>query len=89
LLEHSTSVNPDVKSSLKSFVLEVLIYAGLVAAYFFLVLHFLGGWLNELFHDHRHVYAAAALLLIVCQGVLLEWVTSRLLAFIKPRVGDR
>jgi len=82
-------MNPDVKSSLKSFLVELLVYAGLVFAYFFLVLHFLGGWLNELYHDHRRIYAAAALLLIVWQGVLLELVTSMLLAFIKRRVGDR
>ena len=82
-------MHPDVKSSLKSFVLELLVYAGLVAAYFFLILHFMGDGLNDLFHNHRPLYAAAALVLIICQGVLLEFVTSMLLAFIKPRMEDQ
>ena len=82
-------MNPDVKASLKSFVLELLVYAGMVVAYFFLVLHFMGDWLNDLFHNRRRLYAAAALLLIIGQGVLLEWVTSKMLAFIKPRVEDK
>ncbi len=81
-------MNQEVKSSLKSFVLELLVYGALVVGYFFLVLHLMGNWLNDLFHNNPRLYAAAALLLIIGQGVLLEWVTSMLLAFIKPLLED-
>ena len=79
-------MDQEAKSSLKSFLIELLVYAALVLGYYFLVLHFLGGWLHELFEHNRKTYAAMTLLLIVCQGILLETFTTFLLAFIKPRV---
>ena len=75
----------EVKSSLISFCVELVIYAVLVIAYYFLVLHLLGGWLLRLFEHDRRVYAVTALGLIICQGLLLEVLTRLLLAFIKPR----
>jgi hypothetical protein len=66
--------------------LEILIYAGLVAAYFYLVLVYLGEWLGQLYHDNRRVYAFLALALIIVQGVVLEIVTSFLLRLIKSRI---
>jgi putative Mn2+ efflux pump MntP len=68
-------VKQGLKSLFKSFSVEFLIYSALVVGYFLLVLHFLGDRLNQLFHHERKTYAAVALLLIVGQGVLLEWLT--------------
>jgi hypothetical protein len=78
-------VNREVKSSLISFCIELLIYAVLVVAYYFLVLHLLGDWLQRLFDHDRRLYAVTALGLIICQGLMLEVLTRLMLAFIKPR----
>ena len=64
-----------------SFLLELVVYAVLVTGYFFLVLHFLGGALRNLFETSKTAYAFVALALIVGQGVLLEVLTSALLRF--------
>lgn len=63
-------------SSLLSFLVELVIYAGFVISYFFLVLHFLGGWLGNVFKLNKIHYAFLALGLIVVQGVVLERLTS-------------
>ena len=44
--------------SLKSFLIELVVYALFVVAYFALVLHFLGGWFKDLSDHHRWEYAA-------------------------------
>jgi hypothetical protein len=80
-------MNREVKHSIFSFLVEIVVYAGLVAAYYSLVLHFLGDWLNHLFHRDRRAYAALALGLIIGQGILLEILTRFLLAFVKPRTN--
>ena len=49
-------MNPQAKKWLKSFLIELVVYAVLVFGYFFLVLHFLGGWLHRLF-EHLGVDA--------------------------------
>jgi hypothetical protein len=77
-------MRPDLKGTLKSFIVELLVYAALVVAYFFLVLHLLGHLLMDIFTHHRQLYAALALALIVSQGFLLEALTTALLALIKP-----
>jgi hypothetical protein len=76
-------VNQEVKASLKSFCVELLVYSVLVAGYFFLVLHVLGNWLQHLFEHDRRLYAGIALGLIIGQGVALEVLTRSLLKFIK------
>ena len=83
------NMNREVKGSLKSFLVELLVYSALVVGYFFLVQHFLAGWVAHLFEGDRRVYAAAALALIVCQGIALELLTSTLFALIKPRMDDQ
>ncbi len=75
----------EVENSLRSFLVEFAVYAILVAAYYLLVLHYLGDWLNGLFKSQRTVYAWVALGLIIGQGVLLDLVTKLLLAWIRPR----
>ena len=71
--------------TLKAFVVELAIYAVLVVGYFFLVLHFLGGWLHQLEIQHRYTYAGVAILLIIGQAVVLENVTTLLLRIIRGR----
>ena len=79
-------LKPELKTTLKSYLGEVIIYAGLVAGYYFLVLHFLGGWLDGLFNHDRRLYAVVALGLIIGQGFLLEGLTRLLLSlFRSPR----
>ena len=74
------------RDRVKAFAVELVIYAVLVSGYFFLVLHFLGGWLNDLFEMHKSIYAATAVALIVGQGVLLEVLTTWLLKFLRAKL---
>lgn len=78
----------EAKSSLKAFLIELAVYAVLVFGYFFLVLRFLGNWIDRLYRSDRHLYAAMALGLIVFQGITLEAVTTALLRFIRSRRQD-
>jgi hypothetical protein len=71
--------NPEVRSLIRNFAIEVLVYAILVVGYFFLVLRFLGEPLAELYTNNLTLYAFAALGLIVVQGAVLEFVTSFLI----------
>jgi hypothetical protein len=71
--------------TLRAFAIELVIYAVLVVAYFFLVLHLLGQWLYELEIHRRYTYAALAILLIVGQAVLLESLTTFLIRLIRGR----
>jgi len=71
--------------TLRAFAIELAIYAVLVVGYFFLVLHFLGGWLYQLEIHHRYTYAGVAILLIIGQAVVLENVTTLLLRIIRGR----
>ena len=74
------------EETVKAFLVEVTLYALLVIGYFFLVLHFLGGWLTGLFHNHRTYYAFISLGLIVAQGMLLETLTTALLKLVRTKV---
>ncbi len=78
----------ELRTSLKSFSLELAVYAAMVAVYYFLVLEFLGEWLHHMFEHDRRLYAMLALLLIIAQGVVLESLTRWLLAWLKPRKED-
>jgi hypothetical protein len=75
----------EAASTFKAFAVELVIYAVLVTAYFFLVLHFLGEWLLQLELHHRYIYASVALLLIIGQAVVLENVTTILLRLLRGR----
>jgi uncharacterized membrane protein len=77
----------EIGRTLRAFAIELAIYALLVVAYFFLVLHFLGGWLYQLESHHRYTYAGVAILLMIGQAVLLQNVTTLLLRFIRRRAG--
>ena len=75
----------DSAKSLRVFAIELAIYAVLVTAYFFLVLHLLGNWLYRLDTQHRILYAVVALLLIAGQAVVLDALTSVLFRFLRRR----
>ena len=74
------------KDSVISILIELVVYAALVTAYFFLVLHFMGNWLLEIYQRDRHIYAVVALFLIVCQGIVLETITTALLKWIRSKL---
>ena len=75
----------EAAKTLRAFSIELAIYAVLVTAYFFLVLHLLGGWLYGLEIRHRYTYAVVAILLIIGQAVLLESLTTFLIRLIRGR----
>jgi predicted permease len=74
-----------LKNVLQAFSMELPIYAVVVLAYVLFVLHFLGGWLFQLFRDERKLYAAVALGLIIGQGLTLEILARSLLGLIKGK----
>ena len=78
-------MKPKLKEVFKAFAIETPIYAVLVLAYGFFVLHFLGGWLLELFNNERKLYAVTALVLIIGQGYVLEILSRALLGLAKGK----
>jgi hypothetical protein len=78
-------VKKETAKTLRAFAFELVIYALLIVAYFFLVLHFLGEWLHHLESYHRYTYAVVTILLVIGQAVLLESVTTLLLRLIRGR----
>lgn len=75
----------EASRTLRAFLVELVVYAALVVGYFFLVLHLLGSWLNDLSAHHRYVYAITAILLIIVQAVFFEAVTTFLLRLLRGR----
>ena len=75
----------EIRRALKSFLLELIVYSAVMVGYYFLVLHFLGAGLQQLYTNDRGYYAAVSLGLIVGQGLLLEVLTRLLLNWITPR----
>ncbi|PYK43353.1 MAG: hypothetical protein DME53_12670 [Verrucomicrobia bacterium] len=73
------------EKNLRAFAAELAIYAVLVTAYFFLVLHLLGNWLYQLDLHHRVLYAVVALLLIVGQAIVLDALTALLFRILRRR----
>jgi len=76
-------MQPDTRTLLRNFAIEILVYGIMVVAYFFLVLRTIGPWLTDLYYSNLRVYAIVALVLIVVQAVFLEWITS----FLIERLG--
>jgi hypothetical protein len=70
-------------STLRAFLVELALYAVFVTGYFFLVLHYLSGWLQGLHLHHVKVYALVAIVLIIGQAVVLERVTTWLLRLLR------
>ena len=64
---------------IRSIVVELVVYGGLVTLYAASVLQLLADPLTDLYNDNLTLYAWVALALIVAQGVVLDAVTSFLL----------
>jgi hypothetical protein len=75
----------EASATLRAFVIELVVYAMLVTGYFFLVLHYLSGWLQHLHLYHVKLYALVAIALILGQAVLLESVTTWLFRILRGR----
>lgn len=73
----------DLPKNLRLFLVELVIYAGFITAYFFLALDTLGGWVKHVFDSDLHLYAILALALITMQGIALERFTTWLLRIIE------
>lgn len=67
----------------RAMLIELPVYAALVIAYFFAVLHLLGGWLGSLHAHHTLLYALVSIGLIIGQAVVLESVTTGLLRLLR------
>ena len=75
----------EAKRTLRVFLIELIIYAVLVVAYFFLVLHFMADWLKQLDANNIKLYALVSIALIIGQAVVLEAVTTGLFRMIRGR----
>lgn len=75
----------ETTTTLRAFLIELAVYAALVTGYFFLVLHYLSAWLQDLHLHHVKIYALTAIALIIGQAVVLESVTTWLLRFLRGR----
>ena len=84
-MARKTVTKKEKSKTLRAFLIELAIYIVFVTVYFFLVLHFLAGWLQDLHLHHLSLYAFMAILLIIGQAVLLESVTTALLRFLRGR----
>jgi hypothetical protein len=84
-MARKTVTKKEKSKTLRAFLVELAIYVVFVTVYFFLVLHFLGGWLQGLYLHHVKLYALMAIALIIGQAVLLESVTTALLRLIRGR----
>ena len=73
------------ESTLRAFLVELAVYAVFVTAYFFLVLHYLSDWLQDLHLHHVKWYALVTIVLIIGQAVFLESVTTWLLRLLRGR----
>lgn len=73
----------ETKKTLSAFLIELALYAVLVTGYFFLVLHFLSDWLQELHLQHVTTYAVVAIALVIGQAVLLESLTTWLFRLLR------
>ena len=78
----SFSDNSQVKALLRRFAIEMVVYVILLVVYFLLVLRYLGEPISNLFHQNLTVYGIAALLLIVTQAAVLDWLVKRLVDFL-------
>jgi hypothetical protein len=67
---------------IRNFLIELIVYGGLLVVYFFVALRYLSEPLAQLFENDLVVYAIIGLGLIVVQAVVLEFVTSFLFDFL-------
>src|SRR2546430_17312635 len=81
-----TRVSPTKKekvNTLRAFLVELAVYAVFVTGYFFLVLYYLSGWLQDLHLYHVKLYAGITIVLIIGKAMLLGSVTTSLLRLLR------
>lgn len=71
--------DPSLQPLLRSILLEIAIYVPIVAVYYWVILRYASDKFSSLYQDSLPLYAIAATLAIIIQGVLLEMLTSWLL----------
>jgi hypothetical protein len=62
---------------------EIIIYSILIMGYYLLVLRWLGDWLMTMFNTSLVYYSLIGLGMIFIQAVLLDFVTSYMMKYIK------
>ncbi len=67
------------------FAFELGLYAALVVAYFFFVLHYLSDWFRELYDHNRVLFAIMALLVMIGQAVGLEIVCGLIIWLVRRK----
>ena len=67
----------------RNLLIEIVIYSFLIFGYYLLVLRWLDDWLMTIFDTNLVYYAFVGLGMIFIQAVLLDFVTSFLMKFIK------
>ena len=70
------------RALLRNFLVELVVYGGLIAVYFYVALQYLGEPLAKLYAENLTLYAVVGLGLIVFQAIILEFVTSFLFDFL-------
>jgi hypothetical protein len=67
----------------RNLLVEIIIYSVLIFGYYLLVLRWMGDWLMNMFNTNLVYYSLVGLGLIFIQAVLLDFVTSFLMKYIK------
>ncbi|MGI8890697.1 MAG: hypothetical protein ACR2G0_07940 [Chthoniobacterales bacterium] len=75
----------EARRALLSFAIEMVVYAILIAGYFFLVLHLLGPSLARIAREHIGWYAILSVALVLGQSIVLESITTFLLRLLRGR----
>jgi hypothetical protein len=79
-------MDPEQKKSFKAlirnFLIEMVVYGGLLLIYFLLALRYLGEPLARMYASNLKLYSVLSLVLIVAQAVVLEFVVSFLFDFL-------
>lgn len=72
-------MKPKTRRLLRNLFIELIIYSVLLLLYVLFVLRFLSEPLHQLFNQRLVSYAIATLVLIVTQGVVLDFITTFLM----------
>ncbi len=82
--QDNSQINPKhiPKRFIINLIIEFIIYGGLVALYFLVILRYLNEPIKNLFDNNLTVYAIVSLILILLQGVLLERLTFYVLDWV-------
>jgi hypothetical protein len=67
----------------RNLLIEIIIYSVLIFGYYLLVLRWLDDWLLSTFNSDLFLYAIFGLGVIIIQAVILDYVTTFLMRYIK------